>query len=67
MSDGFEGFMAKRFSNGTFVASDPTDCSPVDLSGRICSVQFDNESGFDESSSWEYSGSTCVFVYQIGF
>lgn len=27
-SDGFSGFMQKRFGNGTFKNLNPTDCSP---------------------------------------
>lgn len=48
--------MQKRFSNGSFAFTDPTDCSPQDNStSRDCSLQADNEVGFYESSSWEYS------------
>ncbi|KAG1739257.1 glycoside hydrolase family 92 protein [Suillus lakei] len=55
-SDGYQGFMQKRFSNGTFYNTDPTDCSPKDTrSSQECSLQEDNQSGFYESSSWEYS------------
>ncbi|OBZ71008.1 hypothetical protein A0H81_09134 [Grifola frondosa] len=55
-NDGFKGFMQKRFSNGTFVYTDPVDCSPNDNdTSRDCSLQDDNISGFYESSSWEYS------------
>lgn len=50
------GFMEKRFPNGTFVALDPTDCSPKDNdTNRACSLTEDNENGFYESSSWEVS------------
>ncbi|TFK70589.1 glycoside hydrolase family 92 protein [Pluteus cervinus] len=55
-SDGFKGFMQKRYSNGTFAYNDPTDCSPKDTNDtRSCSLQGDNLNGFYESSSWEYS------------
>ncbi|KAJ3981405.1 glycoside hydrolase family 92 protein [Lentinula detonsa] len=56
VSDGFNGFMQKRFPNGTFNFTDPTDCSPQDADeNRECSLQGDNVEGFYESSSWEYS------------
>ncbi|TCD68040.1 hypothetical protein EIP91_011584 [Steccherinum ochraceum] len=55
-SDGFSGFAQKRFPNGTFSFTDPADCSPNDKDdSRECSLQEDNEVGFYESSSWEYS------------
>ncbi|KAF8502129.1 glycoside hydrolase family 92 protein [Russula emetica] len=55
-SDGFRGFMQKRFPNGTFAPEDPADCSPKDQQqSRECSLQSDNTVGFFESSSWEYS------------
>ena len=55
-SDGYKGFMQKRRPNGTFVYEDPIDCSPQDTNtSRSCSLQDDNENGFYESSSWEYS------------
>ncbi|KAG1821259.1 glycoside hydrolase family 92 protein [Suillus variegatus] len=55
-SDGYLGFMQKRFPNGTFYNTDPVDCSPKDTrSSQECSLQEDNQSGFYESSSWEYS------------
>lgn len=55
-SDGYKGFFQKRLSNGTFVHTDPKDCSPVDTNTtRVCSLQQPNVSGFYESSSWEYS------------
>lgn len=48
--------MQKRFSNGTFYYTDPVDCSSKDTrSTQECSLQEDNQSGFYESSSWEYS------------
>jgi len=50
------GFFQKRMANGTFVYTDPTDCSPQDTdTSRECSLQGDNTSGFYESSAWEYS------------
>ncbi|KAI0085083.1 glycoside hydrolase family 92 protein [Irpex rosettiformis] len=54
-SDGFQGFAQKRFSNGTFVFTDPINCSPQDNVSRSCSLQDSNTGGFYESSSWEYS------------
>jgi putative alpha-1,2-mannosidase len=55
-SDGFKGFAQKRFMNGSFAYTDPVDCSPNDQdTSRECSLQEDNEVGFYESSSWEYS------------
>lgn len=57
------GFMQKRFSNGTFYNTDPVDCSPKDTrSSRECSLQEDNQSGFYESSSWEYSWWVSLFL-----
>ncbi|KAE9392262.1 glycoside hydrolase family 92 protein [Gymnopus androsaceus JB14] len=56
VSDGFHGFMQKRYPNGSFFFTDPTDCSPADTDeNRECSLQPDNIEGFYESSSWEYS------------
>ncbi|ESK92075.1 glycoside hydrolase family 92 protein [Moniliophthora roreri MCA 2997] len=55
-SDGFKGFMQKRFPNGTFAFQDPKNCSPQDKNDtRPCSLQGNNVNGFYESSSWEYS------------
>ncbi|KAI0310652.1 glycoside hydrolase family 92 protein [Amylostereum chailletii] len=55
-NDGFEGFMQKRFANGTFKFTNPADCSPNDQNtSRACSLQANNLNGFYESSSWEYS------------
>ncbi|KAF7376507.1 Glycoside hydrolase family 92 protein [Mycena sanguinolenta] len=54
VSDGFHGFMQKRYSNGKFNNTDPKDCSPVSNLTE-CSLQSDNIYGFYESSSWEYS------------
>jgi len=50
------GFMQKRYSNGTFFFNNPIDCSPQDKNDtRACSLQSNNQNGFYESSSWEYS------------
>ncbi|KAG2131237.1 glycoside hydrolase family 92 protein [Suillus bovinus] len=55
-SDGYQGFMQKRLPNGTFYNTDPVNCSPKDTRNNPeCSLQEDNQSGFYESSSWEYS------------
>ena len=50
------GFMQKRFSNGSFAAEDPADCSPNDKQKtRVCNLDSSNTVGFYEASSWEYS------------
>ncbi|KAJ7100677.1 glycosyl hydrolase family 92-domain-containing protein [Mycena belliarum] len=54
-SDGFSGFAQRRFPNGTFAFSPPNACSPVDPVGHSCARGTDNNVGFYESSSWEYS------------
>lgn len=55
-SDGYRGFVARRFPNGTFPPSNPVDCSPLDPDqSRPCSLQATNVYGGHESSSWEYS------------
>ncbi|THH03301.1 hypothetical protein EW145_g6364 [Phellinidium pouzarii] len=54
-SDGFTGFSQRRYANGTFAFSDPVDCSPLDTVGHSCARGTDNNVGFYESSSWEYS------------
>ncbi|KAI0339451.1 hypothetical protein BDW22DRAFT_1336332 [Trametopsis cervina] len=54
-SDGFSGFLQRRFPNGTFAFSDPVACSPRDTVGHSCARGTDNNVGFYESSSWEYS------------
>ncbi|GJJ06552.1 hypothetical protein Clacol_000744 [Clathrus columnatus] len=54
-SDGFTGFAQKKLPNGTFVYTDPVDCSPLDTVGHSCARGTDNNVGFYESSSWEYS------------
>ena len=59
----FTGFAQKRRSDGSFVYTDPIDCSPQDNSSRSCSLQADNEVGFYESSSWEYSWYVIIFQY----
>ena len=48
--------MQKRKPDGSFTFTNPVDCSPNDNdTSRECSLQADNEVGFYESSSWEYS------------
>ncbi|KII85438.1 glycoside hydrolase family 92 protein [Plicaturopsis crispa FD-325 SS-3] len=54
-SDGFAGFAQRRYTNGTFAYSPPDACSPVDPVGHSCARGTDNNVGFYESSSWEYS------------
>ncbi|KAG2116150.1 glycosyl hydrolase family 92-domain-containing protein [Suillus clintonianus] len=55
-SDGYQGFMQKRFSNGTFYNTDPVGYLPKDTrSSQERSLQENNQSGFYESLSWEYS------------
>ncbi|KAJ6598444.1 glycosyl hydrolase family 92-domain-containing protein [Mycena vulgaris] len=54
-SDGFSGFAQRRYPNGTFAFSPPNACSPVDPVGHSCARGTDNNVGFYESSSWEYS------------
>ncbi|KZP22023.1 glycoside hydrolase family 92 protein [Athelia psychrophila] len=50
------GFAQKRHMNGSFAYTDPIDCSEQDTNtSRACSLQANNENGFYESSSWEYS------------
>ncbi|KAF9028902.1 hypothetical protein BDZ89DRAFT_1065801 [Hymenopellis radicata] len=53
--DGFTGFAQRRYPNGTFAFSSPDACSPVDPVGHSCARGSDNNVGFYESSSWEYS------------
>lgn len=56
VSDGYKGFAQKRFMNGSFAFTDPTNCSPADTDpDRACSLQPNNVNGFYESSSWEYT------------
>ncbi|KAF9527225.1 glycosyl hydrolase family 92-domain-containing protein [Crepidotus variabilis] len=55
LHDGFKGFMQRRYPNGTFAYSPPDACSPVDPVGHSCARGSDNNVGFYESSSWEYS------------
>ncbi|KAF7369100.1 Glycoside hydrolase family 92 protein [Mycena venus] len=54
-SDGFSGFAQRRYPNGTFAFSPPNACSPVDPVSHSCARGTDNDVGFYESSSWEYS------------
>ncbi|KAF8652899.1 hypothetical protein AX16_004087 [Volvariella volvacea WC 439] len=53
--DGFTGFLQRRYPNGTFAYSPPDACSPVGPGGYSCARGADNNVGFYESSSWEYS------------
>ena len=53
----------KRRPDGSFVYTNPTDCSPQDNSTRSYSLQADNEVGFYESSSWEYGWYVIIFQY----
>ena len=41
--------------NGTFVYTPPDACSPVDSGSHSCARGDDNDTGFYESSSYEYS------------
>ncbi|KAJ7220563.1 glycosyl hydrolase family 92-domain-containing protein [Mycena pura] len=54
-SDGFSGFLQRRAQNGTFLFSPVDACSPVDPVSHSCARGTDNDVGFYESSSWEYS------------
>ncbi|THH32410.1 hypothetical protein EUX98_g1756 [Antrodiella citrinella] len=54
-SDGFSGFAQRRFANGTFAFSPPDAYSPIDPVSHSCARGTDNDVGFYESSSWEYS------------
>ncbi|MBW0474806.1 hypothetical protein O181_014521 [Austropuccinia psidii MF-1] len=55
-SDGFRGFFQKRWGNGTFFKIDPAACSPKDKNpNRQCFLDWGADTGFYESSSWEYS------------
>ncbi|KAG6831560.1 hypothetical protein H0H92_009479 [Tricholoma furcatifolium] len=54
-SDGFSGFLQRRYPNGTFAYSPPDACSPVDPVVHSCARGTDNDVGFYESSSWEMS------------
>ena len=65
MHELFAGFAQKRRSDGSFVYTNPTDCSPQDKGSRACSLQGDNQIGFYESSSWEYSWYVVIFYYFI--
>lgn len=55
-SMGFDNFVQKRYTNGTFAKVDPTTCSPIDtVASHACSLQQENVYGVYETSSWEYS------------
>ncbi|CAD6902917.1 unnamed protein product [Tilletia controversa] len=55
-SRGFKGFVQKRRTNGQFVYTDPTFCSPADnAQDHYCSLQQENIFGTYESSPAEYS------------
>ncbi|TRM60423.1 glycoside hydrolase family 92 protein [Schizophyllum amplum] len=53
--DGFKGYVQKRLENGTFKYTAPDACSPVDSGSHSCARGDDNDTGFYESSSYEYS------------
>ncbi|KAL1718177.1 glycoside hydrolase family 92 protein [Schizophyllum commune] len=53
--DNFTGYVQKRLENGTFVYTSPDACSPVDSGSHSCARGDDNDTGFYESSSYEYS------------
>ncbi|KAL1688597.1 glycoside hydrolase family 92 protein [Schizophyllum commune] len=53
--DNFTGYVQKRLENGTFVYTPPDACSPVDSGSHSCARGDDNDTGFYESSSYEYS------------
>ena len=64
INESFAGFAVsaqKRRPDGSFVYTNPTDCSPQDNSTRSYSLQADNEVGFYESSSWEYGWYVIIF------
>ena len=49
--------------NGSFAHTDPNDCSPNDSDqSRACSLQANNQVGFYEASSWEYSWSAGLMM-----
>jgi putative alpha-1,2-mannosidase len=54
-SMGFNTFVQKRYTNGTFASVDPITCSPIDPDNHPCSLQQENVYGIYETSSWEYS------------
>ncbi|KAG1871275.1 glycoside hydrolase family 92 protein [Suillus subalutaceus] len=68
-SDGYQGFMQKRFSNGTFYNTDPVDCSPKDTrSTQECSLQEDNQSGYaphDTGYLVELMGGNTTFTNRL--
>ncbi|KAL4067290.1 glycoside hydrolase family 92 protein [Scleroderma yunnanense] len=53
-SNGFQGFLQRRYPNGTFFTTDPTICSPLDKN-HTCFLGEGDPNGFYETSSWEYS------------
>ncbi|KAE8215972.1 hypothetical protein CF327_g817 [Tilletia walkeri] len=55
-SRGFKGYPQKRRTDGSFVYTDPTFCSPVDnAQDHYCSLQQENIFGTYESSPAEYA------------
>ncbi|KAI0014693.1 family 92 glycosyl hydrolase [Xylariomycetidae sp. FL0641] len=50
---GFTGFFQPRFLNETWGYQDPLECSNIDTTGSICSLQ-NNAAETFESSIWEY-------------
>ncbi|KAE8223856.1 hypothetical protein CF319_g3167 [Tilletia indica] len=55
-SRGFKNYPQKRRTDGSFVYTDPTFCSPIDnASGHSCSLQQENIFGTYESSPAEYA------------
>lgn len=52
---GFNTYVQKRYTNGTFAHVDPITCSPIDTSNKPCSLQQENVFGVYETSSAEYS------------
>lgn len=51
---GFVGFFQPRFLNQTWGYQNPLECSNIDTSGAVCSLQVNAAETF-ESSIWEYS------------
>lgn len=55
-SFGFNNFVQRRYTNGSFGSIDPTTCSPIDNNpNHACSLQQQNNWTIYETSSWEYS------------
>lgn len=50
---GFVGFFQPKFLNQTWGFQDPLQCSNIDNSGSVCSLQNTGRETF-ESSLWEY-------------